>query len=48
MFDKLKQLAQLKKLKDILEKERREVEREGIRVVINGKMEIEEIQLNLS
>lgn len=46
MFDKLKQLAQLKKLKDILEKERREVEREGIRVVINGKMEIEEIQLN--
>ena len=46
MFDQLKQLAQLKKIKDSLEKERREVEREGIRVVVNGKMEIEEIVLN--
>ncbi len=46
MFDNLKQLAQLKKLKDVLEKERKEVEREGIRVVVNGKMEIEEIKLN--
>jgi len=46
MFDKLKQLHQLKKLKDVLEKERREVEKEGIRVVVNGKMEIEEIKLN--
>ena len=46
MFDQLKQLQQLKKLKDVLEKERREVERDGVRVVVNGKMEIEEIQLN--
>jgi len=49
MFDKLKQLgqlAQLKKLKDVLEKERIEKEKEGVRVVINGKMEIEDIKLN--
>ena len=46
MFDKLKQLHQLKKMKDILEKEKREVEKEGVKVVVNGKMEIEDIRLN--
>ena len=46
MFDKLKQLHQLQKMKAVLEKERREVERDGVRVVVNGKMEIEDIQLN--
>ncbi len=49
MFDKLKQLGQLtqlKKLKDSLEKERKEVEKEGVKVIVNGKMEIEEIKLN--
>jgi len=43
MFDKLNQL---KELKEILEKEKGEVEKEGIKVTINGKMEIEEIKLN--
>ena len=46
MFDNLKQLAKLKELKDVLEKERKEVEKEGVKVVVNGKMEIEEIKLN--
>ena len=46
MFDKLKQLQQIKQLKDILEKEKREVEKEGVKVIVNGKMEIEEIKLN--
>ena len=46
MFDNLKQLAKIKELKAALEKERREVEREGVRVVVNGKMEIEELSLN--
>ena len=41
-----KQLQQLKKIKDVLKKERREVKKDGVRVVVNGKMEIEEIQLN--
>jgi len=46
MFDNLKQLTKLKELKDVLEKERKEVEREGVRVVVNGKMEVKEIKLN--
>jgi DNA-binding protein YbaB len=46
MFDKFKQLYQLQKIKDVLEKERREVEKEGVRVIVNGKMEIEDIKLN--
>lgn len=46
MFDQLKQLGKLKELKDALEKEKKEVEKEGIRVVVNGKLEVEEIKLN--
>ena len=46
MFENLKKLKQLKELKDSLEKEKIEVEKEGIKVVFNGKMEIEEIKLN--
>lgn len=46
MFDNLKQLAKLKEIKDALEKERKEVEKEGVRVVVSGKMEIEELKLN--
>jgi len=46
MFDKLKQLQQLKELRDSVSQEKAEVEKKGIRVIINGKMEIEEIQLN--
>lgn len=46
MLDKLKQLKQLKELQDALAKERVEIEKSGTKVVVNGKMEIEEIQLN--
>lgn len=46
MFDNLKQLRELKELKGILEKEKKEVEKEGVKVVVNGKMEVEEIKLN--
>ncbi len=46
MFEKLRQLKQLKNLQDDLGKEKVEVEREGIKVVVNGKMEVEEIRLN--
>lgn len=46
MFDKLKQLKQLKELRDSLSQEKEEVEKRGVRVIVNGKMEIEEIQLN--
>jgi len=46
MFDKLKQLKELQDLKSSLEKEKIEVKKEGTRVVVNGKMEIEEIEIN--
>jgi len=46
MFDKLKQLKELKELRDSLSQEREEVEKQGIKVIINGKIEIEDIQLN--
>jgi DNA-binding protein YbaB len=46
MFDQLKQLQQLRELKNTLEKERKEVEQDGVKVLVNGKMEIEEVKLN--
>jgi len=45
MFD-FKQIGKLKELKDALEKERKNIEKEGVSVVMNGKMEVEEIKLN--
>ncbi|MCK5044653.1 YbaB/EbfC family nucleoid-associated protein [Candidatus Parcubacteria bacterium] len=46
MFEKLKQIKKLKDLQSSLSQEKAEGEKNGIKVVINGKMEIEEIQLN--
>jgi len=46
MFDQLKQLLELKKMQNSLSQERATVEKEGIKVTVNGKMEAEEIQLN--
>ena len=46
MFDQLKQLQQLREMKNALEKESKEVEQEGVKVLVNGKMEIEGIKLN--
>jgi DNA-binding protein YbaB len=46
MFDKLKQIKELKALNESLAQEKEIVEREGIKVTINGKLNIEEIQLN--
>lgn len=46
MFDKFKQLKQMKELRDSLSKEKEEIEKNGIRAVVNGKMEVEEVHLN--
>lgn len=48
MFDKLKQLKQLKELQDSLKKEIIEVEDNRTKVVVNGRMEIESITLDSS
>lgn len=46
MFDKLKQLKELKQMKDSLSEERVEVEKQGIKIVLNGNLEIEQLILN--
>lgn len=46
MFDKFKQLAQLKGLQDEIAKEIFEAEIDGVRVVVNGAMTIESVSLN--
>ena len=46
MFDKLKQIKKLKELRDSFSQEKEEVEKKGTKVIINGKLEIENIQLN--
>ena len=45
MFDKLSQIKKLKELESALSKTEAVVEKNGIKVVINGKMEIKEIKL---
>lgn len=46
MFDNLKQLGKLKQMKEILEKEKGTEEVKGVKITINGKMEVEEVILN--
>lgn len=46
MFDKFQQLKQAKELQKQLQGEREETEKNGVKVVINGKMQIEEVTLN--
>jgi len=46
MFDKLKQIKQLKELQDSLKEEIIEIEKNGVKIVINGKMEVINITLN--
>lgn len=48
MFDKFKQLAQLKGLQDQITKERFEAEIGGVKVIVNGAMVIEEVILDPS
>jgi DNA-binding protein YbaB len=48
MLDKIGQIKKLKNIHDSLVKEIVEVERDGLKIVINGKMEIKEIKLNES
>jgi len=46
MFDKLKQIKELKELQGSLKNERLEVEKNGVKIVMNGNMELEEVNLN--
>lgn len=46
MFDKLKQLNQIRQLKNELEKETKTVEKEGVKATMKGNLQIEEIVLS--
>ncbi|MDD5687729.1 MAG: YbaB/EbfC family nucleoid-associated protein [Elusimicrobia bacterium] len=46
MFDKLKQLKQIKELQTALSNEKAEVEKNGVKVVITGRLEVESVQIN--
>jgi len=46
MFDKFKQLAQLKGLQNEIAKEKFEAEMDGVRVSVNGALAIEGVILN--
>lgn len=46
MFDKLKQLNELRKLQKQIKEQRVEVEKNGVRVVMRGDFEVEQIRLN--
>jgi len=46
MFDKFKQIAQLKGLQNEISKERFEAEIDGVRIVVSGAMTIEDVVLN--
>jgi len=46
MFEQLKQLKKIQEIQNALKNERIEHEKNGMKVVINGKLEIEEIRLN--
>ena len=46
MFDKFKQLAQLKGLQNEIAKERFEAEINGVKVVVSGALAVEDVILN--
>ena len=46
MFDKLKQLSQFKAFQDEAKTQRFEASKQGVKVVVNGNLVIEEITLN--
>jgi DNA-binding protein YbaB len=46
MFDKIKQIKELKEIQSELKKEKIELEKDGVKVTLNGSLELEDIRLN--
>ncbi len=46
MFEKLKQIKKLQEIQGALKNEKIENEKNGVKVFMNGKLEIEDVQLN--
>lgn len=46
MLNQFKSLIQLNKIKEQIEKQEVVMEKKGVKIIINGKMEVKEIKLN--
>jgi len=46
MLDKLKEIGKLKALQNSMTNEKFAIEKQGVRLVINGNLQIEELELN--
>lgn len=46
MFDKLKKVNQLRKIKNSLKQESSEVEKNGVKVKVNGEMKIQKVEIS--
>ena len=46
MFEKIKKIKQLREIQNSLSSEKIESEKRGVKVFINGKMQVEEVLLN--
>jgi DNA-binding protein YbaB len=46
MFDQLKQIRKLQEIQNALKSEKIEHEKNGVKITINGKLEVEDIKLN--
>jgi len=46
IFDKFKQIAQLKQIQDNLKKEKVVIEKNGVSIEMNGNFDVENIKLN--
>lgn len=46
MFDKFKDMAKLKKLQDEVKSQKFTAEKDGVKIVINGSFQVEEVVLN--
>ncbi len=46
MFEKLKQVKKLQEIQGALKNEKVENEKNGVKILMNGKLEVEDVQLN--
>lgn len=46
MFDQMKKMNQLRNMQNALKKETAEVEKNGVKVVMNGNMDLVDVKLN--
>ncbi|MDP3770431.1 MAG: YbaB/EbfC family nucleoid-associated protein [Candidatus Sungbacteria bacterium] len=46
MFDKLKQINQLRAMQQTIKQQRAEAEKQGVRIVMRGDFEVESVTLN--